>query len=82
MLLLCGAEMHEPSMVLKLKCSPKYDRALASSLSTAIGMVSMIAFSILVLDLELFSAGAFWRKKWELGQANSFGIGERPVPRS
>ena len=21
--------------------------------------------------------GAFWRRKWELGQANSFGIGER-----
>eukprot|EP00439_Symbiodinium_sp_Y106_P078105 s377_g16.t3 len=47
-----GGYMHEPSMVLKLKCSPKYDRTLASS--------------------------AFWRKKWELGQANSFGIGERP----
>ena len=27
-------KMHEPSMVLKLKCSPKYDRALASSALT------------------------------------------------
>lgn len=44
--------MHDPSMVIQLRCSPKEDRCLASS--------------------------AFWRRKWELGQANSFGIGERP----
>mmetsp|Transcript_82236 Transcript_82236/g.148395 ORF Transcript_82236/g.148395 Transcript_82236/m.148395 type:complete len:308 (+) Transcript_82236:87-1010(+) len=24
------------------------------------------------------ASGAFWRKKWELGQASSFGIGDRP----
>eukprot|EP00913_Durusdinium_trenchii_P006740 g6336.t1 len=47
-----GGYMHDPSMVIQLRCSPKEDRCLASS--------------------------AFWRRKWELGQANSFGIGERP----
>ncbi|CAJ1357843.1 unnamed protein product [Effrenium voratum] len=47
-----GGYMHDPSMVMQLRCSPKYDRCLASS--------------------------PFWRKKWELGQANSFGIGDRP----
>jgi len=47
-----GGYMHDPSMVIQLRCSPKQDRCLASS--------------------------AFWRRKWELGQANSFGIGERP----
>ena len=33
-----------------------------------------------VLGVVIWAAGAFWRKKWELGQANSFGIGDRAIP--
>jgi hypothetical protein len=29
-------------------------------------------------DDRCFAATAFWRRKWELGQASSFGIGDRP----